>query len=188
MQYPIEPFIVSGEGVLTPPDRTHWVTEEMFLRAGQSPTFTALEVAHVFFGKSTVWLRQRLVERRDVYSPQRTDSGHRRFGLHDIENFAHILLVDKVISPLQFAMTIRVIKSVAILNLYEIGDGGFLVSHWNGASLSRRQVITLAMEQMEHADDNREPPNFGRDIKTASKALRRAEHGLTSLHSKEKTK
>lgn len=187
MQYPIEPFVLSGEGVLTPPDRARWVTEEMFLRAGQSPTFTALEVAHVFFGKSTVWLRQRLVERRENYSPQRTNSGHRRFGLHDVEDFAHILLMDKVISPLQFAMTIRVIKAVAILNLYEIGDGGFLVSHWNDASSLRRQAVTLVMEQLEHLDADREPPAYGRDIERATKALRHAEEKLTFLSKKERT-
>jgi len=187
MQYPIEPFVISGEGVLTPPDRARWVTEEMFLAAGQKPVFTAMEVAHLCFGKSTVWLRQRLVERRGTYDPPRTDSGHRRFGLHDVEDLAHILLADRAISALQFAMTIRVIKSVAILNLYEIGDGGFLVKHWNGASQVRRQVITLVLDQMEHADDGRTLPSYGADIKKATTALQRAERDITFLNDKEPT-
>lgn len=178
MQYPIEPFVVSGEGVLTPPDRERWVTEKMFLSAGRSPTYTALEVAHVFFGKSTIWLRQRLVERRDSYDPPRTESGHRRFGLHDVEGFAHILLADKAISPLQFAMTIRVVKSLAIMNLYEIGDTGFLVSHWNGTSMLRRHAITLVMDQMEHLDGRRTAPGCGKDIAEAARALRRAERSI----------
>lgn len=185
MQYPIEPFVVSGEGVLTPPDRERWVTEKMFLAAGRAPTYTALEVAHVFFGKSTIWLRQRLVERRETYDPPRTESGHRRFGLHDVEDFAHILLADKAISPLQFAMTVRVVKSLAIMNLYEIGDTGFLVSHWNGASQMRRHVIGMVLDQMEHLDGGRDLPNYGKDIEKAAKALARAERDIAFLSTKE---
>src|SRR3954468_3726401 len=100
MQYPIEPFVVSGEGVLTPPGRDRWVTKEMYKKAGERPNFTAQEVGEVFFGKSTVWLRKRLSERYARFEPNRTDSNHRRFGLHQIEDFAHMLLEDEAISPL----------------------------------------------------------------------------------------
>jgi hypothetical protein len=171
MQYPVEPFVISGEGVLTPPDRERWVTEEMFTASGQTPTFTVIEVANCFFGKSPVWLRKRLWEIQ--YEPTRTDSNHRRFGLHQVEEFAYILLENNKLSPLHFAMAIRIIKSIAILNLYEIGDSGFLLSHWNGAQMPRRQAITLLMERLEEADADRaaDPPLSPQVRKALSKAV-----------------
>lgn len=179
MQYPIEPFVVSGEGVLTPRDRDRWVTKEMYLKAGERPNFTAQEVGEVFFGKSTVWLRKRLSERYDRFEPSRTDSNHRRFGLHQVEHFAHMLLEDGAISPLQFTMVIRMIKSSAILNLYEIGDSGFLQSHWNGAQLERRHAITHVMTRLEEMDAGRPRellvPAAERAISEAAAAIRRAE-------------
>jgi hypothetical protein len=179
MQYPIEPFVVSGEGVLTPPGRDRWVTEEMYLKAGERPNFTAQQVAEVFFGKSTVWLRKRLWERHNRFEPSRTDSNHRRFGLHQIEDFAHMLLEDEAISPLQFAMAIRMIKSSAVLSLYEIGDGGFLQGHWNGAQLERRHAITHLMTRLEELDAGRPRkllvPEAERAISEAAAAIRRAE-------------
>jgi hypothetical protein len=155
MQFPIEPFVVSGEGVLIPPDRDRWVTAAMFDAAGHKPSYTVIEVAHVFFGKSPHWLRKRMWERQDRFQVDRTDAGHRRFGLHRIEDLAHILLEDGAISPLQFAMTIRIIKSTAILNMYEIGDSGFLLDHWNGAQMLRREIITQLMDRLEHWDAKR---------------------------------
>jgi hypothetical protein len=180
MQFPIEPFVVSGEGVLTPPNRDRWVTAEMFEQAGGKPVYTAIEVAHAFFGKSTTWLRKRLAERKGTFETPRTDAGHRRFGLNHIEDFAHVLLEDDAISPLQFAMTIRVIKSVAILNLYEIGDTGFLLDHWNGAIMQRRQVVTALMELLEMIDAGRKVTDEGSDFDSAlfitAQAFQTAEH------------
>jgi hypothetical protein len=60
VEYPIEPFVISGEGVLTPPDRDRWVTKEMVTKAGGLPVFTVQQVSEVFFGKSATWLRKRL--------------------------------------------------------------------------------------------------------------------------------
>jgi hypothetical protein len=185
MQYPIEPFVISGEGVLTPRDRTRWVTERMFLDAGRKPSYTVIEVAHVFFGKSPVWLRKRLWERRETYQVSKTDAGHRRFGLHDIEEFAHLLLQAERISPTQFAMTIRIVKSVAILNTYEIGDTGFLLAHWNGALASRRTAISLVMDWLESGDAQVHPehsdPVVERHLTVATRALRRAEQRLEKI-------
>jgi hypothetical protein len=179
MQYPIEPFVVSGEGVLTPPGRDRWVTKEMYKKAGERPNFTAQEVGEVFFGKSTVWLRKRLSERYDRFEPNRTDSNHRRFGLHQIEDFAHMLLEDEAISPLQFTMVIRMIKSSAVLNLYEIGDSGFLQGHWNGAQRERRLAITHLMTRLEELDAGRPRKLLieaaERAISEAADAIRRAE-------------
>ena len=176
MQFPIEPFVISGEGVLTPPDRDRWITEEMYQKAGQKPTFTVIEVSNCFFNKSAVWLRKRLWETR--YEPVRTGSGHRRFGLHHIEEFAHILLEDNKLSPLHFAMAIRIIKSLAIQNLYEIGDTGFLLRHWNGAIMARRQAITMVMERLEEDDAGREPAPDGSEVQ---QALARAAEAVAQL-------
>jgi hypothetical protein len=179
MQYPIEPFVISGEGVLTPPDRDRWVTEEMVVKAGSLPTFTVQQVSEVFFGKSATWLRKRLWERSTRFTPGKTLSGHRRFDLSQIEDLAHMLLEDDAISPLQFAMVIRMIKSSAIQHLYEIGDTGFLLGHWNGAVMARRQVVTRLMERLEEMDAGRTrelgDPAIERAISEAATAIRRAE-------------
>lgn len=180
MQYPIEPFVISGEGVLTPPDRSRWVTAEMFAAAKRKPVFTVIEVAHVFFGKSTTWLRKRLWERQDTFDVERTESGHRRFGLHQIEDLAHLLLEDEAITPHQFAMTVRMIKASAILNLYELGDSGFLIDHWNGAQQDRRELITLVMDALETFDAGRPFTTLvgdprEQDVLEAALALQKAE-------------
>lgn len=179
MQYPIEPFVISGEGVLTPPGRDRWVTKEMFVEKGRLPTFTVQQVSEVFFGMSGTWLRKRLWERSTRFTPGKTDSGHRRFGLHQIEDFAHMLLEEDKISPLQFAMVIRMIKSSAIQHLYEIGDTGFLLGHWNGAIMTRRQALTRVMERLEEMDAGRtrnlDDPEIERAISEAATAIRRAE-------------
>lgn len=181
MEYPIEPFVISGEGVLTPPDRDRWVTEEMFIEKGRLPTFTVQQVSEVFFGKSPTWLRKRLWERSSRFAPDKTDSGHRRFGLHQIEDLAHMLLEDDAISPLQFAMVIRMVKSSAVQHLYEIGDTGFLLGHWNGAIMRRRDIITRLMARLEELDAGRES-DLGdspteRAISEAADAVLRAERG-----------
>lgn len=155
MQYPIEPFIVSGEGVLTPPGRDRWVTSHMFKLAGSRPTFTTKEAAHCFFGRSSPWLRKKLVDLRGNFDVDRTDSNHRAFGLHEIEDLAHLMLERGSISPMEFAMVVRTIKSRAILALYEIGDTGFLVRHWNDALPQRRQIITRVMDALESFDGGR---------------------------------
>lgn len=179
MEYPIEPFVISGEGVLTPPDRDRWVTEEMFIEKGRLPTFTVQQVSEVFFGKSGTWLRKRLWERNARFEPGKTDSGHRRFGLHQIEDFAHMLLEEDKLSPLQFAMVIRMVKSSAIQHLYEIGDTGFLLGHWNGAIMARREVVTRVMARLEELDAGRmrdlDDPEIERAISEAATAIRRAE-------------
>lgn len=177
MQHPIEPFVVSGEGILTPPDRTRWVTRKMFLSHGGRPVYSSLEVSHVIFGRGTDWLRERIVkyERKGTWSPPRTEAGHRRFGLHDVEDLAHLLLDDKSISAVQFAMVVRIVKSLAVLNLYEIGDTGFLVGHWNDADPVRKELITEVMDQMEHREAGLEWPDHGPNVLAATKALVREE-------------
>lgn len=178
MQYPIEPFVISGEGVLTPPGRDRWVTEEMFIKAGRLPTFTVQQVSEVFFGLSGTWLRKRLWERAARFTPGKTQSGHRRFGLHQIEDFAHMLLEEDKISPLQFAMIIRNVKTSAIQHRYEIGDTGFLIGHWNGAIMKRRDLITQVMERLEEWDAGRSTISktpIDQAVDEAALAIQRAE-------------
>jgi hypothetical protein len=155
VQYPVEPFVITAEGVLTPPGRDRWVTEAMYRGVGSKPQYTLAEVAQVFFGRSSTWMRKKLAERKDRYQADRTEAGHRRFGLNHIEDLAHLFLEESLISPLQFAMTIRIIKACAILALYEIGDTGFLLDHWNGAQRERRVAITRVMEALESFDAGR---------------------------------
>jgi hypothetical protein len=180
VEYPIEPFVISGEGVLTPPDRDRWVTKEMVTKAGGLPVFTVQQVSEVFFGKSATWLRKRLFERKGRYEPGKTKSGHRRFDLHQIEDLAHMLLEEDAFSPLQFTLAIRMIKSSAIQHLYEIGDTGFLLGHWNGAMMVRRLAVTHLMVRLEELDAGRDPrkllvPEAERAISEAAEAIRRAE-------------
>jgi DNA-binding transcriptional MerR regulator len=172
-----EPFVISGEGVLTPPDRDRWVTPEM---AASGPTYAAKEVAEVFFAKSTNWLRKRLWERREDWDPDRTDAGHRRFNLAQIEDLAHLLLRERAMKPSEFAMIIRHVKASAIQHGLQIGDTGFLLAHWNGQLPARRQLILLVLERLELWDAGREPAPFSnaeyeRAVDEAARAIRRGE-------------
>lgn len=150
MEVPLEPFVVSGEGVLTPPGRSRWVTAEMVEKFGGKPVYTMAE-ASVFFGRGSTWLRRRM-EARPEFSVGRTAAGHRCFTLYQIESLAHALLTERELSPLHFAMVVRMVKSAAILHAYEIGDAGFLQERWNGALHLRRQAISAVMDRLEHVD------------------------------------
>jgi hypothetical protein len=147
------------------------------------PDFTVGEVSRLFFARSAVWLRNRLAERRDVFAADRTDAGHRRFGLHQIEQLAHLLLQDGMISAFQFAMTIRMVKASALMHQYEIGDTGFLLKHWNGAVAERRQVVTEVMDALEHFDAGRAATGLvaqdhEHEVLAAALAIRGAEQTL----------
>jgi DNA-binding transcriptional MerR regulator len=172
-----EPFVISGEGVLTPPDRDRWVTPEM---AAEGPTYAAKEVAEVYFAKSTNWLRKRLWERREDWDPDRTDAGHRRFNLSQIEDLAHLLLRERALTPQEFAMIIRHVKASALQHGYTLGDTGFLLAHWNGQLAARRQMVLLILQRLEELDAGREPTPFQnrqyeRAIEAATQAIRRGE-------------
>lgn len=173
----IEPFIVSGEGVLTPPGRDRWVTEEMFRQRERSPEYSMQEVA-VFFGHPTAWLRKKLWERSERWQASRSDAGHRQFGLHQIEDLAHLLLADGVLKPLAFAMVIRHVKASAIQHRYEIGDTGFLMEHWNGAQRQRRQLVVQVMELLELMDAEREPEGYLDEVRQAATLLWHTERAL----------
>lgn len=172
-----EPFVISGEGVLTPPDRDRWVTPEM---AASGPTYAAKEVAEVFFAKSTNWLRKRLWERREDWDAARTDAGHRRFSLAQIEDLAHLLLRERALKPPEFAMIIRHIKASAIQHGLQIGDTGFLLAHWNGQLAARRQMVLVVLQRLEELDAGRTPEPFRnaeyeRAVDEATQAIRRGE-------------
>lgn len=172
-----EPFVISGEGVLTPPDRERWVTPEM---TTEGPTYAVKEVAEVFFAKSATWLRKRLWQVRDDWDSGRTDAGHRRFDLAQIEDLAHLFLRAAVLKPPEFAMVIRHVKASALQNEYAIGDTGFLLAHWNGQLAARRQMILLVLQRLEELDAGREPttfsnPEYERAVDEATTAIRRGE-------------
>lgn len=174
----IEPFVIRGEGVLTPPGRDRWVTEEMFRQRERAPEFSVQEVAEVFFGHSATWLRKKLWERSQVWQPSRSDAGHRQFGLHQIEDLAHLLLGEGVLKPLPFAMVIRHVKASAIQYRYEIGDTGFLMEHWNGALMRRRKIVIQVMDRLEDWDAGRLTTSHTeaeRAVDEAAIAIRRAE-------------
>ena len=173
-----EPFVISGEGVLTPPDRDRWITPQMTL---DGPTYAVKEVAEVFFAKSSNWLRKLLWLRKDDWdAADRTDAGHRRFNLRQIEDLAHLLLRERVIKPLEFAMVIRHVKASALQHGYQIGDAGFLLHHWNGQLAARRQLIVLVLQRLEELDAGREPDHFPdeeheRAVEEATQAIRLGE-------------
>lgn len=179
----VEPFVISGEGVLTPPDRERWVTEEMFLQHKRKPTFATKEVAEVFFGKSPVWLRNKMIDNPVRYRVDRSESGHRRFALHQIEAVAHLLLEDGLITPKHFAMVIRHVKASAVQYGYEIGDTGFLLNHWNAAQLRRKELITKMMDLLEAWDAGRAQRADGdkdaEAVRDAAAAIQYAEKHLT---------
>jgi hypothetical protein len=118
---------LSGDGTLSPRDREYWTDPEMVDSRGR-PLYGVSDVAKHFFGKSTVWLRMRLFNgygaRDDLgpLEPSRSDAGHRKWHLHDVERLARALLMENAINMDSFGRTINAVKAAAYLYGFDIGD------------------------------------------------------------------
>lgn len=121
-----ESIIVSGEGQLFPKGREYWTSPEM-LREGK-PTFGVAEVAKSFMARSPVWLRMRLwrgfghEDDLGQIVPQRTEAGHRKWTLYDIERTARAFLNEHALTLADFARTVNVVKASAYLYGFDIGE------------------------------------------------------------------
>jgi hypothetical protein len=116
-----EPIILSVENRLFPASRNYWTTPDMLDRDGR-PYFTAQEVAKGFLGRSPIWLRMRLWRGYGAVELDRTDSGHRRWRLYDIEHMARQFLEENALQLADYARTVNVIKAVAHLYQFDLGD------------------------------------------------------------------
>lgn len=121
-----EPIIISGEGQLSPRGREYWTSPEMVVDG--VPTYTTSEVAKSFMARSNIWLRMRMWRgfgAQDDLGPievGRTEKGHRRWTLYEIERMARAFLMEHALTLADYAKTINVIKAQAYLYGYDLGD------------------------------------------------------------------
>jgi len=116
-----EPIILSAVNRLFPEDRDYWTTPDMLDRDGR-PLFTAQEVAKGFYARSPIWLRTRLWRGFGAVDIPRTNSGHRRWRLYDIEHQARQFLDETAFSLTDYARIVNVIRAVAHLYHFDVGD------------------------------------------------------------------
>lgn len=116
-----EPIILSVVGRLYPEGRDYWATPDMLDRDGR-PRFTSQEVAKAFLARSPIWLRMRLWRGFGDVELSRTDSGHRRWRLYDIERMARVFLEENAMQLADYARTVNVIKAVAHAYEFDLGD------------------------------------------------------------------
>lgn len=189
-----EPIILSASGSLVPEDRDWWTTPEMINPRYHRPSFITREVTHCFFGRSTVWLKNLLYARfgtselDDVnadIAPPRTPAGHRRWRLYDIERLARYLLEIEGIDPGQFGLTIGVLKRVAVMHGYDVGDK-HLWRLWRLDDLSRReQALEMTRQRMDDDLVNQAsglPLDVDHLVARAAWAVRELEDHLRSTH------
>lgn len=108
-------MIIEGEGI--DPDRMMFDGVDQ----SKSPTFTMGEVAKLFFGRSTSWLR---VKERDgefvldgvEIVPSRSETNWRKFVLADIERLAHALASSGAITPHHLMQTLRILKAQGVMS------------------------------------------------------------------------
>jgi hypothetical protein len=117
-----EPIEIKMYG-LAPEDREYWTDPSM-----SEPTYSMSDTAKVFFARSGSWLRMRLhrgfgkADDLGVIEPARSESGHRKWTLHDIERTARVFLDQDAFDLLAYAQTVNVVKAQALLYGYDLGD------------------------------------------------------------------
>lgn len=165
-------FIIPASGTLVPLDRPYWTNETMVNQRFMTPTFTTIEVAQVFFGRSRTWFKHLMHLEADEVGPidvPRADTHNqpRRWRLYDIERFAHVLLIHHVIGLNHFSLVLHTIRCVATMYGYDVGDRRF-DSMWR---VGEDPVRALAMELIDaqlHADE--ETPTVGETERLADLA------------------
>jgi hypothetical protein len=117
-----EPIEIKMYG-LAPEDREFWTDPSMAV-----PTYSMSDTAKMFFGHAGTWLRMRLhrgfgkVDDQGPIEPARSESGHRKWTLYDIERTARAFLDEDVYDLLGYARTVNVVKAQAVLYGYDLGD------------------------------------------------------------------
>lgn len=118
-----QPLIMADPELVTPPDRPFWTEPWMVDDKKLWPTYSSSEVAHCFFGRSTVWLAHRLCAGHHVtdeytVDPPRRTSGYRAYRLYDIETMAHAFAGHRAISVQRLEQSIRMVRLSARMHGY----------------------------------------------------------------------
>lgn len=145
-------LIVSGAGLLVPEDRPYWTTPDMYNERWMRNFFSTKDVATVFFGRSRTWLQHLMPITDDEIGPIEPillDSGHRRWRLWDVERQAHVLLRARKISVSHFGLVINVVKSVATMYGYDVGDPQYRNLWDSSEDPVRTQALGLVKDQLD---------------------------------------
>lgn len=162
----MEPFVLDAADLgFVPPDRPYWTSPEMIGRWGSAgPLYTNQTVA-AFFGRSTPWLKLVLWQRPecadvlDVIQPPRTDAGHLRWRLYDVERLAHCLLEREIISFNQWLLVLNVVKNLAVLNHYDVGDRRLKHPLDEEMPRSQQRALALVTRRLREQDSGEENSN-----------------------------
>lgn len=120
------PIEISGGGRLIPSDREFWTSPDM-IRKGK-PVYANGDVAKLFMGRSTIWLKMRIwrgfgaTDDLGEINPERSDGGHRRWTLYEVERLARTFLQEGALGVADYMKTINMIKAQAYLYDFDIGD------------------------------------------------------------------
>lgn len=177
-------LIVSGAGSLVPEDRPYWTSPDMYNANWLRNVFSTKEVAEVFFGRSRTWLYHLMPITDDEVGPIEPiilESGHRHWRLWDIERQAHVLLRAHKISVSRFGLVINVIKSVATMYGYDVGDPQYRALWDAGEDSVRTQALGLVQDQLA-ADQNTPTKDRTEQLAdVAAWAIRKLEEHLKGL-------
>jgi hypothetical protein len=151
-------IVVPGEGTLYPHDRPYWTTPEMLID-GTRPLYSTAEVAKSFMGRSPVWMRMRLwrgfglQDQNGEVELHVRSSGHRRWSLYDVERSARSFLEQRALTVPDFAKTINVIKAVAHLYGFDLGDYDPMSTTVPfDLTPQRKKALQAVLERMEQED------------------------------------
>lgn len=177
-----EPFVLDAADLgFVPADRPYWTSPDMVGRWGSSgPVYTNQTVA-ALFGRSTPWLKLILwhwpqtKDALEVLAPPRTKAGHLRWRLYDVERLAHLLLERGMISLNQWLLVLNVVKSLAVLNRFDVGDPRLNQPLNEEMPRSRQRALALVTRRLGEMDG-------GEPSSSADSALEHlVEHGAWAI-------
>lgn len=110
------PYVLVDPGAHMPPGRLYWTSPEM-----DRPTFHTAEVARVFFGRSSKWMKRALSAQFSVSAedgdvrPVKGSNGYYIWRLYDIERMAHALAANRLpgMTGQRLELVITVVHAVA---------------------------------------------------------------------------
>lgn len=175
-----------------PRDRPYWTSPDMLKTYEGTtrlrPLYSIGQVAQVFFGRSTVWLKLILWQREDTagvleeVAPARTAAGRLSWRLYDIEILAHVLLGRGAITLQHWILVLGVVKFVAVMNRFDVGDPRIMQPLDDHTPISRQRALALVHQRLTDQDEDKRPADVDAAeehlIERAAWAIRHLEHHL----------
>lgn len=147
-------------GALPPRDRDMWTTPEMYDEDREWPSYSAQQVAQIFFGMTTGWMRKHIMLRHhismsgeDVVKPPRSKTSNaNKWRLYDIEKMAYIFAERDIITPLKLAYVVRMVRLQAQIHGF-LSEPELVPVRLSVGPL-RQGIITGLLRRMQTLDDS----------------------------------